>query len=333
MLELARGALAALEANRQRIDDLNVYPVPDGDTGTNLTADGPRDRRGSRALAVRRTRRPGKRDQRAALMGARGNSGVILSQIVRGAAESTDEASRDAGRGRPALRAASDAAYRAVKKPVEGTMLTVAARDGRGGARPGPGPRAGIVARGDATVAKTPEMLPVLKEAGVVDAGAAGLVEIVRGVAAALAGEPMPEPCPQQQLGRPASRRSTRSSRASATARVRRRGRRARRRRDRAGARAARRLAARRRRPLGAEGARAHRRPGRALSLGIARGAIGGVEIANMHPADPSATARLPARTESAAAACAVVAVPPGAGNRRLFESLGAPSSSKAGRR
>src|SRR4029077_5173636 len=108
-------ALTAIEASRARVDDLNVYPVPDGDTGTNLTltlravvdaldAQGPDDRVG---LANEITR--------AALMGARGNSGVILSQIVRGAAESLRE-SDDLAR---ALRSASDAAYRAGRKPVE----------------------------------------------------------------------------------------------------------------------------------------------------------------------------------------------------------------------
>ena len=120
MRELVDGARAAIEANRRRIDDLNVYPVPDGDTGTNLTLtvraidealerDGPDDRAGL-AQEV----------SRAALMGARGNSGVILSQIIRGATESLAE-SDDLAK---AFRSASDAAYRAVKKPVEGTMLT-----------------------------------------------------------------------------------------------------------------------------------------------------------------------------------------------------------------
>ena len=129
VLDLARGALVAIEASRARIDDLNVYPVPDGDTGTNLTltvravvealeADGPDDRS-----------RLANEISRAALMGARGNSGVILSQIVRGAAESLGE-SDDLAR---ALRSASDAAYRAVRKPVEGTMLTADPRARRGG--------------------------------------------------------------------------------------------------------------------------------------------------------------------------------------------------------
>src|ERR1044071_1267843 len=124
--ELARGALLALERNRRRLDDLNVYPVPDGDTGTNLT------------LTVRHaveqiqtTDAPdlatlGKEVTRAVLMGARGNSGVILSQIVRGFAEAVAGAEEfDAATLAHAFRGASDAAYAAVTQPVEGTMLTV----------------------------------------------------------------------------------------------------------------------------------------------------------------------------------------------------------------
>ena len=130
-LELVRGlvgaALASLETSRTRIDDLNVYPVPDGDTGTNLTltvravADAvasaePADRPGlAHAVA------------RAALMGARGNSGVILSQIVRGVADTLAESTNgiDPALTARALRGASEAAYRAVRRPVEGTMLSV----------------------------------------------------------------------------------------------------------------------------------------------------------------------------------------------------------------
>ena len=192
VLELARAALAAIEASRARIDDLNVFPVPDGDTGTNL------------ALTVRAIveslEQPGRderaelahRVSRAALMGARGNSGVILSQIVRGAAEALRE-SNDLAR---ALRGASDAAYRAVRTPVEGTMLT-AIRELAEEAEAG-SDLAAIVARGDDCVVRTQRMLPALTEAGVVDAGAAGLVEIVRGIAAALAGEPLPEAPPDR---------------------------------------------------------------------------------------------------------------------------------------
>ena len=130
-LELVRGlvgsALASLETSRSRIDDLNVYPVPDGDTGTNLT------------LTVRAVvdglaaAEPGDRPSlahavaRAALMGARGNSGVILSQIVRGVADVLAQSTNgiDPTLTARALRGASDAAYRAVRRPVEGTMLSV----------------------------------------------------------------------------------------------------------------------------------------------------------------------------------------------------------------
>ena len=255
VLELARAALAAIEAARSRIDDLNVYPVPDGDTGTNL------------ALTVRAVveelESTGTDDRaalaheisRAALMGARGNSGVILSQIVRGAAESLAESDDLAG----ALRWASDAAYRAVRKPVEGTMLTAIrklAEEAEAGSDLVGGRRAG-----DDCVRRTREMLPVLTEAGVVDAGAAGLVEILRGIAGALAGEPLPaapvvdRPAPavesvhQHLVGVPLLHR------------LRRRGRPARRRRARALARADRRLAARRRRCIRAQGSRPYRRP------------------------------------------------------------------------
>ncbi len=169
VLELARGALVAIEAARQRVDDLNVYPVPDGDTGTNLTLT---VRAVVEALEASHAEDRGalaSELSRAALMGARGNSGVILSQIVRGAAESLARAPTTSRR---ALRSASDAAYRAVRTPVEGTMLTaireLAEEAERGGSL------ADVVARGDDCVVRTQAMLPVLTEAGVVDAGAAG---------------------------------------------------------------------------------------------------------------------------------------------------------------
>ena len=176
--ELAHAALASLERNRQRIDDLNVYPVPDGDTGTNLTltarsvvedldkttaADRP-------ALAHAVTR--------AALMGARGNSGVIFSQIVRGAAEVLGAAEDiDSPTFAQALRGASDAAYRAVRRPVEGTMLSVIrelAEEAEERATPDVPLTEllhAVVARGEDALARTPEQLAVLREAGVVDAG------------------------------------------------------------------------------------------------------------------------------------------------------------------
>src|SRR4051812_24203373 len=194
--KLADAALASLEANRERIDDLNVYPVPDGDTGTNLTMT-------VRALveAVDTTSAASReslaRDvSRGALMGARGNSGVIFSQIVRGAADVLEH-ELDVPK---ALRAASDAAYSAVRKPVEGTMLSVIRElaeeaEAHAGESP-PELFAALVRRGEEAVARTPERLQVLSDAGVVDAGGAGLLELVRGISAAVRGEPLPEPPP-----------------------------------------------------------------------------------------------------------------------------------------
>lgn len=196
---VADAAHAALEASRGRLDDLNVYPVPDGDTGTNmvLTARAVRD-----ALEAAGDVAPGDAlavAVRAALMGARGNSGVILSQLVRGAAEALEGAgSVDAEALARALRGASDAAYASVREPQEGTILTVARAlaDGADAApdRDLSDAIAAALAAGEEALARTPEQLPILKEAGVVDAGGAGLVEVVRGIAAAVRGEPLPEP-------------------------------------------------------------------------------------------------------------------------------------------
>ncbi|HZU21124.1 MAG TPA: DAK2 domain-containing protein [Gaiellaceae bacterium] len=316
--ELVRGARAAIEAHRGRIDDLNVYPVPDGDTGTNLTLtvravdealvrDGPDDRAG---LAREITR--------AALLGARGNSGVILSQIVRGACDAFAEGG-DAAR---MFRGASDAAYRAVKQPAEGTMLT-AIRAMAEAADAG-GDLAAIVARGDETVLRTREMLPILREAGVVDAGAAGLVEIVRGLQAALTGEALPPPPPEvmeDELGLEAIHQELSRYRYCTVVVV-------------EGDELDADELARELERLGdsllvvgdSSALKVHIHtddPGRVLSLGVVRGTIGGVEVANMHAQAHEREERLlhPAGEEGA---CAVVAVAVGAGNRRLFESFGA---------
>src|SRR6476646_3352980 len=203
-LALVRGligsALASLEANRHRIDDLNVYPVPDDDTGTNLTLT-------VRAVAdAVATAEPAERPAlahavaRAALMGARGNSGVILSQIVRGVADVLAESTDGIGPGLTAraLRGASDAAYRAVRRPVEGTMLTVIrelaeeAERHSDASEPLGDLLVDLVRHGEEAVARTPEQLEILREAGVVDAGGAGLVELLRGLDAAVTGEAMP---------------------------------------------------------------------------------------------------------------------------------------------
>ena len=198
--ELGQAALATLEANRRRIDDLNVYPVPDGDTGTNLTLTARAIMEVLDASTAADRATLAKELTRAALMGARGNSGVIFSQILRGAAEALGEAGLlDAATIRRAFRAASDAAYRAVRRPVEGTMLSVIrelaeeAEDPRNAALEPAELMKKLIERGEDPLARTPDQLAVLREAGVVDAGGAGLLEIVRGVSAALSGEPIPD--------------------------------------------------------------------------------------------------------------------------------------------
>jgi DAK2 domain fusion protein YloV len=318
MRELVEGARSAIEAHRPRIDDLNVYPVPDGDTGTNLTLtvraidealqkDGPDDRAGL-AHEV----------SRAALMGARGNSGVILSQIIRGATDSL-AVSDDLAK---AFRSASDAAYRAVKKPVEGTMLTAIRAMADAAERKAD--LASIIAAGDETVAKTREMLPVLKEAGVVDAGAAGLVEIVRGVHAALTGEALPEPPElEEELGIDAIHQELSRFRYCTVFVI--EG-------DGLDANALEEELEQFGDSLLVVGDNTALKihvhtddPGRALTLGVARGVVEGVEIANMHAQTQEREARLlRAVPDEAPAACAVVAVAAGDGNRALFESGGA---------
>ncbi len=186
-------AALAIDQSRDRINDLNVYPVPDGDTGTNLAlsvgtvrsaVDGDA---GATGVELART------IARAALMGARGNSGIILSQIVKGLTTSLGEAATlDSEAVARALRAASDAAYSAVRAPVEGTMLTVirelaeAAEEAR--ALPLDEALDRTLAAGEASLARTPELLQALADAGVVDAGGAGVVELLRGAIAGLRG-------------------------------------------------------------------------------------------------------------------------------------------------
>ena len=199
-LELARGALASLEANRQRIDDLNVYPVPDGDTGTNLTLTVARDRRRARDDRVDRptdAREGG--DARRADGRARQLRRDPLPDRARlrrrGRVTPTPF---DAAALARAFRGASDAAYRAVRRPVEGTMLTVIRELAEEAERADHSQSTAellveLVHAGEESLARTQDMLDVLRDAGVVDAGGAGLVEIVRGLAATATGEPIPE--------------------------------------------------------------------------------------------------------------------------------------------
>jgi fatty acid kinase len=213
-------AYAYLEERREEVNDLNVFPVADGDTGDNMAMT-------MRAVMEELDRLDGQEiDEigrtelvqalaRAALMGARGNSGVILSQIVRGAAE--ELASRPGELIDPVLVAsafasAADAAYASVREPAEGTMLTVFREMAHSIARQLAHLEAGTqrldrgvsdkeqdavlakileraIADGQAAVERTPEQLGVLRESGVVDAGGYGLVLILAGVVAGLRGE------------------------------------------------------------------------------------------------------------------------------------------------
>lgn len=199
MKEIARAALRNLEAHRQRIDDLNVYPVPDGDTGTNLALTARSVVEALEASSSTDGASLAQEIRRAALLGARGNSGVIFSQVVRGFADvlggSDAPTPGDIAMG---FRAASDAAYNAVRQPVEGTMLTVIREMAEEAEAHADATAAAellevVLARGEAAVARTPELLDVLRAAGVVDAGGAGLVEILRGVVLAVTGRPLPE--------------------------------------------------------------------------------------------------------------------------------------------
>lgn len=192
---------ACLEKNKQTIDSMNVFPVPDGDTGTNMSMTMQRaimELQGAKTDAI---------DELAsalamgALKGARGNSGVILSQIFRGFSRSLKGTKGEitAELLSKALTAGTEAAYKAVMKPKEGTMLTVArlvsesvskaVADGAGTAEV----IDLMLVSGEAALKKTPELLPVLKEAGVLDSGGMGLLTIYRGFKMAMDGEALGE--------------------------------------------------------------------------------------------------------------------------------------------
>ena len=334
-LELVRGlvgaALASLETSGGRIDDLNVYPVPDGDTGTNLTLT-------VRAVAdAVDSAEPGDRPAlahavaRAALMGARGNSGVILSQIVRGVADVLAQSTNGIGPAltAQALRGASDAAYRAVRRPVEGTMLSVirelAEEAERHEADPEPLGEllVELVRHGEEAVARTPEQLEVLRDAGVVDAGGAGLVELLRGLAGAVTGKALPAaPAAEAPTGIEAVHLEPSRYRYCTVFVVEGEGL------DRDGIEAQLERLGDSLVVVGDETAlKVHVHtddPGSALSLGTAAGTIEGVEIANMHEQQEQRERRL-SLVPSTHAKSGIVAVVAGEGNRRLFETLAEP--------
>ena len=201
-LQLKNAFLAGannLNAKKEWINELNVFPVPDGDTGTNMTMTIMSAAREVAAISAPTLENVAKAMASGSLRGARGNSGVILSQLIRGFTkeirEHADEAGIDNLIMARAFSRAVETAYKAVMKPKEGTILTVAK---------GMADRITelsvtdedlitllekVVAYGDEVLAKTPEMLPVLKEAGVVDSGGQGLMTVVKGALASLKGE------------------------------------------------------------------------------------------------------------------------------------------------
>ncbi len=190
----------AMKAHAPGINRLNVYPVPDGDTGTNMARtldavvaelDGAERGLEPTCNAI----------SHGSLMGARGNSGVILSQILRGMVGTLKGASEGTAlKVAEALKAASAAAYLSVLKPIEGTILTVVreAADGAHAAAENGESLVGVLraARlaGKSALDRTPDMLPVLKDAGVVDAGGAGFMLLLDAALNVVDGVPMPEP-------------------------------------------------------------------------------------------------------------------------------------------
>lgn len=186
-----------LEQNREAIDALNVFPVPDGDTGTNMSLTMKSTVKEIAALDEHSAAKLANLAARGALKGARGNSGVILSQILRGFARGIGDAEIiDAALFAKGIKSGAETAYKAVMKPKEGTILTVIRVIAEDSARyvqkhPGDLPALldKIIRSGEAILEKTPDMLPALKQAGVVDSGGQGLLTVLKGWRAAFNGE------------------------------------------------------------------------------------------------------------------------------------------------
>lgn len=187
-----------LDANRSKIDALNVFPVPDGDTGTNMSLTMQSAVKELKQCQSNRLADISDRVSRGALRGARGNSGVITSQIFKGiCAAIRDENEITVRVFAKALKSATEVAYSAVSKPQEGTILTVIrmmseyaqtvkAKDVETFLEL-------VIVKGEEALKLTPELLPVLKKAGVVDSGGMGLITVFKGMLMALTGEEIPE--------------------------------------------------------------------------------------------------------------------------------------------
>ncbi len=197
--EMVQAGSNHLSQNAEYVDSLNVFPVPDGDTGTNMNlsmTSGAKETVANKSVSIGKTAQA---LSKGLLMGARGNSGVILSQLFRGfgkAVEKEDEL--DATKFAQAFQNGVETAYKAVMKPVEGTILTVARVASEKAVEVAKSEEDIIIVMeallnaSKAALAKTPELLPVLKEVGVVDSGGQGLVFVYEGFLAALKGEEIP---------------------------------------------------------------------------------------------------------------------------------------------
>ena len=198
---LVEAGLMWLKTNQQTVNSLNVFPVPDGDTGTNMMLTMTSAWNEVKDSAERHAGRMMAMVAKGALMGARGNSGVILSQLWRGFARGLQDCEViDAASLARGFVEARDTAYKGVVKPVEGTILTVA-KDAAAAAESALSETqdpievlARCVPAADASVNRTPELLPVLKQAGVVDSGGKGLFYILEGMMRHINGEPLDTP-------------------------------------------------------------------------------------------------------------------------------------------
>ena len=188
-----------LAANAKYVDALNVFPVPDGDTGTNMNLSMTSGAKEVKKNVQDHIGKVGVSLSRGLLMGARGNSGVILSQLFRGFSKSIEtKESISSSEFAAALEAGVETAYKAVMKPVEGTILTVAKDAAKAGCAAAKKTTdiitvmEDVVKEAKASLNRTPDLLPVLKEVGVVDSGGQGLVFVYEGFLAVLKGESLP---------------------------------------------------------------------------------------------------------------------------------------------
>lgn len=194
--DMVQQGAAHLANNAKAVDALNVFPVPDGDTGTNMNLSMTSGAKEVKANVSDHIGNVAAALAKGLLMGARGNSGVILSQLFRGFAKAVEGKQQvNAFEFAAALQAGVDTAYKAVMKPVEGTILTVAKEAARQAIDVAKKERDVVavmeaaLAEAKAALQRTPELLPVLKEVGVVDSGGQGLVYVYEGFLAALKGE------------------------------------------------------------------------------------------------------------------------------------------------